>query len=103
MKEGFDLIMDKSLGKDKEIIDIIHQHPEIETYHQLQTRKSGKQNFVNVHLVFKDKEISLRHAHSISDQIERQIKHLLKYKTQVMIHLDPHDDSNEFDTNPKLN
>gem|GEM_PF-4879432 len=61
---------------------------------------------MNVHLVFVDKEISLRQAHTISDTIERQIKKLLQHKTQVMIHLDPHDDSDdsdEYDTNPKLN
>lgn len=68
----------------------------------LQTRKSGKQYFVNVHLVFVDKDISLRQAHTVSDTIERQIKKFLNHKTQVMIHLDPHDDSNEYDTNPKL-
>lgn len=91
MKEGFDLIMG---------------HKEVEWYHLLQTRKGGKQYFVNVHLVFVDKEISLRQVHTISDTIERQIKKLLQHKTQVMIHLDPHDDSDdsdEYDTNPKLN
>lgn len=103
MKEGFDLIMDKSIGRDKEIIDIIMGHSEIENYHMLQTRRGGKQYFVNVHLVFIDKEISLRQAHTISDTIERQIKKLLQHKTQVMIHLDPHDDSDEIETNPKLN
>jgi ferrous-iron efflux pump FieF len=103
MKEGFDLIMDKSIGRDQEIIDIIMGHKEVEWYHMLQTRKGGKQYFVNVHLVFVDKEISLRQAHTISDTIERQIKKLLQHKTQVMIHLDPHDDSDEIDTNPKLN
>lgn len=103
MREGFDLIMDKSIGRDEEIIDIIMGHPEVEWYHMLQTRKSGKQYFVNVHLVFVDKEISLRRAHTVSDTIEREIKKLLHHKTQVMIHLDPHDDSDEYDTNPKLN
>lgn len=103
MKEGFDLIMDKSLGRDDEIIDIIMGHDEIENHHMLQTRKGGKQNFVNVHLVFKNKQISLHEAHTISDAIEREIKKLLQHKTQVMIHLDPHDDSDEINTNPKLN
>ena len=103
IREWFDLIMDKSIGRDQEIIDIIMGHKEVEWYHMLQTRKGGKQYFVNVHLVFVDKEISLRQAHTISDTIERQIKKLLQHKTQVMIHLDPHDDSDEMDTNPKLN
>ena len=103
MKEGFDLVMDKSLGRDKDIIATIMKHPEIENYHMLQTRRGGKQYFVNVHLVFKNKKISLAKAHQVSDQIEREIKDLLAHKTQVMIHLDPHDDVEEYDTNLKLN
>lgn len=103
IKEWFDLIMDKSLGKDEELIEIIMKHNEVESHHMLQTRKSWKQYFVDVHLVFKDKEISLRKAHAVSDMIEREIKRFLHHKTQVMIHLDPHDDSDEYDTNPKLN
>ena len=103
MKEGVDLVMDKSLGRDKDIIATIMKHPEIENYHMLQTRRGGKQYFVNVHLVFKNKKISLAKAHQVSDQIEREIKDLLAHKTQVMIHLDPHDDVEEYDTNLKLN
>lgn len=103
MKEGFDLVMDKSLWKDKDIIATIMKHHEIENYHMLQTRRGGKQYFVNVHLVFRDKKISLAEAHQVSDKIEREIKDLLKHKTQVMIHLDPHDDGEEYDTNPRLN
>jgi divalent metal cation (Fe/Co/Zn/Cd) transporter len=79
------------------------KHHEIENYHMLQTRRGGKQYFVNVHLVFRDKKISLAEAHQVSDKIEREIKDLLKHKTQVMIHLDPHDDGEEYDTNPRLN
>lgn len=103
MKEWFDLIMDKSLGKDAEIIEIIINNPAVESYHMLQSRKGGKLNFVDVHIVFKDKGISLRQAHQVSDQIERAIKDLIWGRSQVMIHLDPQDDSYEYDTNPKLN
>lgn len=93
MKEGFDLIMDKSLWKDKEIIAIIMRHPEITTYRTLQTRKSGKRYFVNVDIVFANKNISLYEAHQISDEIEWEIQKVFNHKTQVIIHLDLEDDN----------
>ena len=102
IKQGFDLILDKWIGKDREIIAIIKKHPEIENYHMLQSRTSGKLNFVSVHIVFKDKNIPLKKAHIISDQIERDIKKLLKKESQITIHLDFEDDSNNTTTNPHL-
>ena len=98
MREWFDLVMDKSLWKDKEIIDIIHSHPEVESHHYLKTRKSGKISFVDVHLVFKDRKILLQEAHRISDIIEEEIKKLL-WLSQIFIHLDPYDDRHK-DTPP---
>ncbi len=91
MREWFDLVMDKSLWKDKEIINIIHSHTEVESHHYLKTRKSGKISFVDVHLVFKDRKILLQEAHRISDLIEDEIKKLL-WVSQIFIHLDPYDD-----------
>lgn len=69
----------------------------------LKTRTSGKTNFVDFHLVFIDKEISLREAHSVSDQIELDIRNIFENPTQVTIHLDPRDDRDDFDIDSKLN
>ncbi|MDD2486979.1 MAG: cation diffusion facilitator family transporter [Candidatus Gracilibacteria bacterium] len=101
IKEGYNMLMDKSI--EKEYVDfvkkIVLDHPEIDSFHFLKTRKSGKNNFVEFHIVFKDINISLKDAHDISDGIETDIICEIPNST-VTIHLDYFDDSNS-KINPK--
>lgn len=94
MKEAFEMLMDKSLEKEK--IDMIkdlitNSSPKVTSYHFLKTRKSWNSVFVEFHLVF-DKEITLFAAHQTSDYIECKIKKHIPWAI-VTIHLDPLDDS----------
>jgi len=95
LKKWFLLLLDISLEKEtvNNIINIIKSQKKLNSYHFLRTRESWNVKFVDVHLVF-NKEIKLIDAHSISDNIEKQITKLDKnYKWVFNIHLDPLDDS----------
>jgi len=85
------------IALDKEIVegikDIIISTNGVTDYHFLKTRRSGKTNFVDVHVVMTP-DISLLEAHRISDTIEEKIKELDKESNwSITIHLDPYDDS----------
>lgn len=95
IKEGVLMLLDVAL--DKEIVegikDIIISTNGVTDYHFLKTRRSGKTNFVDVHVVMTP-DISLLEAHRIADTIEDKIKQLDKEsKWSITIHLDPYDDS----------
>lgn len=95
IKEGGLTLLDVALDPEmvQKIISIIKKQQDLTSYHWLQTRQSGKDIFVSVHLVF-DEEISLLKAHTISDAIEAKIKKIdPRYNWRLNIHLDPHDDS----------
>ena len=103
IKEGVLMLLDVALDKDivEGIKDIIISTNGVTDYHFLKTRRSGKTNFVDVHVVMTP-DISLLEAHRISDTIEEKIKELDKESNwSITIHLDPYDDSqmNE-DENP---
>lgn len=102
VKEGYDMLMDHAIND--EYIDIIkktiNDFKDIESYHFLKTRQSGKKNFIEFHVVFKDSNISLKKAHTISDEIEKILIYNIP-NSEVMIHLDYYDDSS-FLENPKL-
>ena len=96
LKEGVLNLLDIAL--EDEIVEQIKKHilssKEINDYHYLKTRKSGNTNFVDVHIVFKDSQISLLKAHTISDEIEYKIRSLdSENEWAITIHLDPYDDS----------
>lgn len=91
LREGFDLLMDKSLGKDKEIWKFILEHPAIASFHKLKTHQSGGKVFISFHMVFKNPDISLKEAHFISSEMEQKLKSHFK-RASVIIRLDPLDD-----------
>jgi len=102
LMEWAKMLMDYKI--DDEYIELIKNtissFEEIESYHFLRTRKSGKYNFIEFHIVFKDTEILLKNAHNISDMIELIILNQVPC-ANVIIHLDYFDDS-EAVNNPKL-
>ncbi|MEA1917295.1 MAG: cation diffusion facilitator family transporter, partial [Campylobacterota bacterium] len=95
LKEGVLMLLDAALSPEEvqEIETILNKNETINGYHFLQTRQSGSDVFVSVHVVF-DTGISLYDAHVVGDKLELQIKKLFdKKQVHVLMHLDPYDDS----------
>ena len=95
IKEGILMLLDAALSSEEiaKIENILETEPIISAYHYLQTRESGSHIFISVHAVF-NISISLYDAHTVSDNIERDIKALFSDKTvHVLVHMDPYDDS----------
>lgn len=91
IKDGINLLMDKSLGKDEEIWELILAHPAVSSFHKLKSHQSGGKVFISFHMVFKDENISLKDAHIVSREIEMNLKKHFK-RASVLIRLDPFDD-----------
>ncbi len=95
IKEGVLMLLDVALDQEivEKIKDIIISTNGVTDYHFLKTRRSGKTNFVDVHIVMTP-DISLLEAHRISDSIEDRIRELDKESNwSITAHLDPYDDS----------
>ncbi|MEZ5758498.1 MAG: cation diffusion facilitator family transporter [Emcibacteraceae bacterium] len=88
-----DVLMDKELDDEdrKKIISIIKKHNEVVGVHELRTRRSGLDIFIQFHMELQD-GISLHEAHEISDQVEQKIIETYK-NAEVFIHADPFNDS----------
>lgn len=102
IKTGIDMLMDRSIDQDSidTIARTIGRYKDIESFHDLKSRRSGKTNFIEFHLVFRDAEISLKKAHAIGDAIENEILAAIEH-AHVMVHLDYYDDRRS-EANPKL-
>lgn len=88
-KASTDVLMDKEMSEaEKEIIiSIIKSHDRVIDFHELRTRSSGLNIFIQFHLDL-ERGISLYDAHTISDQVEEKI--MEAYPTaEVFIHADP--------------
>ncbi len=93
-------LTDISLPEHEEqmIIDIIHSHKEVISFHQLRTRRSGSWRLIDMHLILY-KDMHLNKAHDICDQIEAEIKQKLG-SCDVVIHLEPCDHLEELGACP---
>lgn len=88
--EAVTYLLDASLPveEEKAITQIInHMEPQVMNFHNFKTRKAGSERFVEFHLVV-DKDLSVKHAHDICDDITLKIKSQYP-KTEVMIHTEP--------------
>ena len=94
LKDGFDVLMDKSINKDEEIGKIILSNTKVESFHKLKTHKSWWKVFISFHMVFKNENISLKEANAVSCEIEQALKNHFK-KASILIRLDPYNELEE--------
>ncbi len=89
MVQSVSQLMDSELS-DEDLVQIkaiVSAHEQAIGIHELRTRQSGVQRFVQFHLELSD-ELSLLEAHGIGDEIEEKICKLLA-PCEVFIHHDP--------------
>lgn len=91
VRGALDALMDREfLDPDRQrIIEIASAHPEVKGVHDLRTRRSGLQPFIQLHLEL-DGALTLHDAHIISDQVEADIMSTFP-GAEVIIHQDPED------------
>ena len=86
---AFNQLMDRELPEqDREkIINIAMSHPEVKNLHELRTRSSGKDVFIQMHLEMNG-QIPLITAHTIADEVERELNAVFP-NADIIIHQDP--------------
>jgi ferrous-iron efflux pump FieF len=82
-------LMDKELPEaDRaEILAIARKHPKVMHVHELRTRSSGVQKFIQMHVVL-DNHLSLLEAHRITDDVEKAVEASFP-GADIIIHQDP--------------
>ena len=89
VRRAFDHLMDRELPDEKreQIITIARSHPKVRGLHDLRTRRSGMDTFMQLHLELDD-ELSLLQAHKISDEVEARLLEVYP-AAEIIIHIDP--------------
>ena len=93
--EGILMLLDVALDSENvsKINTLLAKESDINSYHDLMTRRSGSDIYISVHIVFSI-STSLYDAHLVGDRIELLLKNLFpENNVHPLIHLDPYDDS----------
>ncbi len=88
-RDSLNLLMDRELpDEDREKIrEIAISHPDVRDLHDLRTRSSGLQTFIQLHLEM-DGSITLNEAHEIAEDVMHKILAAFP-NAEVLIHEDP--------------
>jgi ferrous-iron efflux pump FieF len=88
-RQSFDQLMDRELpDEDRERIrDIALSHPSVRNLHELRTRLSGRDIFIQLHLEM-DGSLTLFQAHAVADQVDESLRQVFP-SADVIIHEDP--------------
>lgn len=89
VRAAYDMLMDRELpdGERERIKQIARAHPKVRDLHDLRTRMSGRNSFIQFHLEM-DGRMSLTEAHELADEVEAAI--LKEFPgAEVIIHEDP--------------
>ena len=89
VRQSYDQLMDRELpNADRDRIKaIVMRHPAVFDMHDLRTRAAGARTFIQVHIEL-DPTLSLFRAHSISDEVEAEIRAAFPL-AEIIIHQDP--------------
>ncbi len=90
LKGSFGELMDVKLpeAEEAEIMSCIVEHySEVVGFHELRTRKSGIQRFIELHLVV-PKNASVEEAHRVCDHLEQDLENRLQHAS-ITIHVEP--------------
>ena len=88
-KAALAILMDRELddAERAKIYEIVKAHQEVKGVHDLRTRSSGIQVFIQFHLEL-DGDMPLKEAHEISEQVEQELMDAFP-NAEVIIHEDP--------------
>lgn len=89
-KTAINELMDRELSLEfkEQIAMIVHDVKGVRGFHDLKTRASGGQVFVQLHIELDD-ALKLSDAHAITDTVEKKILAILPEESEVLVHQDP--------------
>jgi ferrous-iron efflux pump FieF len=89
VKQSLDQLMDRELSDEDrdQIKTIVNEHTGVVSLHELRTRASGKDIFIQTHLDM-DARMSLIEAHRVSEEVEEKLQAAFP-NADILIHQDP--------------
>jgi cation diffusion facilitator family transporter len=95
-RRSLDDLLDASLPRDeqariREVLDRYRRRARnVVDYHQLRSRKSGAERYVDLHLVVK-RDVTVQESHDLCDDLEQNLQEELGDKVSLHIHVEPCD------------
>ncbi|MCJ9429395.1 cation diffusion facilitator family transporter [Kordiimonas marina] len=92
VRPAIDMLMDREFSlKDREkIFNIVMGNPDVLGLHELKTRSSGRDKFIQMHIEV-PAEMTVKAAHLVADEVEATVGEAFP-DSEILIHIDPPDE-----------
>lgn len=89
VKDSLDVLLDRELPNEvkEEISKVILSHKKVQNFHDMKTRQTGLNYFIQFHVEVDD-SMSLMEAHDVSEELEENIRKAFP-DSELIIHIDP--------------
>ena len=88
-KSTINVLVDKAIIDDKDVISVLYTFKEIKTYHNIRSRGSENNIYIDMHIMV-DPNMTVENAHKLSHDIEDKIRKIVNENAQVIIHIEPY-------------
>ena len=88
-KSTINVLVDKAIIDDKDVISVLNTFKEIKTYHNIRSRGSENNIYIDMHIMV-DPNMTVENAHKLSHDIEDKIRKIINENAQVIIHVEPY-------------
>lgn len=88
-KESIGILLDRAAVGEEKITEILNSFDEIKNIHKIRSRGSANDIYVDMHIMI-DANTTTEEAHSLSHNIEKEIKNKINPNCQVIIHVEPY-------------
>ena len=83
-----DVLVDKAIVDDEEVVKVLKEFDEIKTYHDIRSRGSENNIHLDMHIMV-DPSMTVEDAHRLSHDIEDRIREITNENSQVIVHIEP--------------
>ena len=84
-----DVLVDKAIVDDEEVVKILKTFEEIKAYHDIRSRGSENNIHLDMHVMV-DPSMTVEDAHRLSHDIEDRIREITNENSQVIVHIEPY-------------
>ena len=84
-----DVLVDKAIVDDEEVVKILKTFEEIKAYHDIRSRGSENNIHLDMHIMV-DPGMTVEDAHRLSHDIEDRIREITNENSQVIVHIEPY-------------
>ena len=84
-----DVLVDKAIVDDEEVVKILKTFEEIKAYHDIRSRGSENNIHLDMHIMV-DPGMTVEDAHRLSHDIEDKIREITNENSQVIVHIEPY-------------